>query len=530
MKIDTSRKRYRLRVVIPVSLSTAIYSRSLKKMTALGPVCIATAANKMEKWDVEIIDENNYSKYGPRDKFGLPDHKQLQTLRPADVIGFYGGLTNTIPRLYEIARFYKYCGIATIAGGQHFAGDTIAEALSSGIDCVVIGEGEETIKELLSAMESKQSIVNISGIAYLKNKEVAYTLPREPITDFDLLPLPDFSLVRYAKIKVYPVGRIRGCGMNCEFCTVKGKIRCAPPERLLEHIGSLVEARDARHFFVVDDFFGQRRKETIRFCNMLKEYQKKIRRKLSIMVQMRLDSAKDSELLTAMRDARIDKVAIGLESVIDEELKAMNKSLKSKDMLSLIKIFHKFGFFVHGMFIFGYPMREGVNFKMGARERVKHLRKFIKKARIDTLQVLLPIPLPGTELRERLKAQGRIYPTEHIGWEHYDGYYPLFEPDEPITPEEMLLCVRKVMGGFYRFRHMFSVALNIFYFPSLLFSLHNIKSGWRVWYRPWRNSVMRFGGWIVEHAWHSKFKKGHFFYKLKQCKGVKGSRVEGLKG
>lgn len=519
MKIDTSKKRYKLRVVIPASSSLTIYSRSLKKMTALGPVCVATVVNKMEKWDVEIIDENNYSKYGPRDKFGLPDHKQLQALRPADVIGFYGGLTSTIPRLYEIARFYnKYCKVTTIAGGQHFTEDTMVEALSSGIDYIVIGEGEETIKELLSVMENKQSIDNVRGISYLKNKEVAYTSSREPITDFDLLPLPDFSLVRYARIKVYPVGRIRGCGMNCEFCTVKGKIRCAPPERLLEHISSLVEARDARHFFVVDDFFGQRRKETIRFCKILKEYQKRIHCKLSIMVQMRLDSAKDSELLTAMRDAGIDKVAIGLESVIDEELKAMNKNLKSRDMLSLIKIFHKFGFFVHGMFIFGYPMRENINFKMSAMERARHLRRFIKKARIDTLQVLLPIPLPGTELRERLKAQGRIYPIEHIGWEHYDGYFPLFEPDEPMTPEEMLSSVRKVMSGFYRFRHMFSVALNIFYFPSLLFSLHNIKSGWRVWYRPWRNSVMRFGGWIVEHAWHSNLKKGHFFRKLKQIR------------
>ncbi len=518
MKIDIFKKRYRLRVVIPASPSITIYSRSLRKMTALGPVCIATAANKMEKWDVEIIDENNYSRYGPQDKSGLPDHKRLQILRPADVIGFYGGLTSTIPRLYELARFYKYCGAITIAGGQHFTEETIPEALSSGIDCIVIGEGEETIKEFLLAMEGKGDIADIRGIAYLKNKEVIYTPPREPITDFDLFPLPDFSLMRYARVKVYPVGRIRGCGMNCEFCAVKGKVRCGSPERLLEHIRLLVETRNARHFFIVDDFFGQQRKETIRFCNMLREYQKEIHRRVSIMVQMRLDSAKDDELLTAMRGAGIDKVAIGFESVIDEELRAMRKKVRTEDMLSMTKAFHKFGFFVHGMFIFGYPVREDVNFKMSARERTEHLRRFIKKARIDTLQVLLPIPLPGTELRERLKAQGRIYPTEHIGWEYYDGYFPLFEPDEPMTPEEMLSCLRKIMGSFYRFRYMFSVALNIFYFPSLLFSLHNIKSGWRVWYRPWRNSVMRFGGWIAEHAWRSKFKKEDFFHKLKQVK------------
>jgi len=65
--------------------------------------------------------------------------------------------------------------------------------------------------------------------------------------------------------------------MDCEFCTVRGKPRCAPPERLLRQISFLLETKDARHFFIVDDLFGQQRDETIRFCNMLKDYQKHIK-------------------------------------------------------------------------------------------------------------------------------------------------------------------------------------------------------------------------------------------------------------
>ena len=162
----------------------------------------------------------------------------------------------------------------TIAGGQHFAGDNIVEALNSGIDYVVIGEGEETIRELLSALEGKLDTGNVKGIAYLEGVKIIRTPEREPITDFDKLPLPDFSLIRYAKIKLYPVERIRGCEMDCEFCTVKGRPRYAFPERLLECISFLLETKDARHFFVVDDLFGQQREETIRFCNMLRDYQK----------------------------------------------------------------------------------------------------------------------------------------------------------------------------------------------------------------------------------------------------------------
>ena len=46
-------------------------------------------------------------------------------------------------------------------------------------------------------------------------------------------------------------------------------------------IGILVETKDARHFFIVDDLFGQQRNETIRFCNMLRDYQKNIGRRLA---------------------------------------------------------------------------------------------------------------------------------------------------------------------------------------------------------------------------------------------------------
>lgn len=516
--LDSSKERYRLRVVIPAYPAFNIYSRIAKRTTALGPVCVASVINEMEKWDAEVIDENNLRRYGPRGDSGGSNHELLQQLRPADVVGLYGGLTSTIPRLYEVARFYKDKGVVTIAGGQHFVEDNIAEALSSGIDYVVIGEREETIKELLPAMEGKRDVSGVKGIAYLKNDEIIFTPKREPLTDFDRFSLPDFSLVRYAKIKLYPVGRVRGCGMDCEFCTVKGKPRYASPERLLESMSFIVETKDTRSFFIVDDLFGQQRDETIRFCNMLRDYQKSIGRMLDITVQMRLDKAKDLELLSAMRQAGINTVAIGFESPIEEELKAMNKHLRTEDMVSLTKTFRKFGFLVHGMFIFGYPLKRDVNFKMPVKERIKCFRNFIRKAKLDTIQVLLPVPLPGTELRHRLERQNRIYPTEDVGWEYYDGNFPLFEPDEPVSAEEMQASIKKIMGKFYQFKYMFMIGLNIFSFPTLILFLHDIRSAWRQWYRPWRNYLLRFGGWITMKKWTSEFKKDTFSHKLRKAK------------
>jgi len=515
--LDLSKKRYRFRVIIPAYPAFNVYSHIARGTVALGPVCVASSVNEMEGWDVEVIDENNLRRYGPKNDSGGADHEFLQRQRPADVVGFYGGLTSTIPRLYQIARFYKDNGVMTIAGGQHFIEDNIKEALDSSIDYVVIGEGEETIKELLPAIKNRQDVSKVDGVAYLNNKEIVYTSKREPIIDFDKLPLPDFSLVRYAKIKLYPVERIRGCSMDCEFCTVKGKPRAASPERLIERISFLLETKDARHFFIVDDLFGQHRDETIRFCNMLRDYQKNIGRRLDLAVQIRLDKAKDSELLSSMRQAGISTVAIGFESPIKEELKAMNKHLTPEDMISLVRIFHKFGFLVHGMFIFGYPLKEDLNLGVTMEERIKAFRYFIQKSKLDSIQVLLPVPLPGTELRHRLQRQNRIYSTQDVGWEYYDGNFPLFEPDTPLSAEDMQDAIRNIMGRFYQFKYMFMIGLNIFSFPALVFFLHNIGLGWRKWYRPWRNYLVRFGGWIIMKGWTQELKKGTFSQKLKKA-------------
>jgi len=347
---------------------------------------------------------------------------------------------------------------------------------------------------------------------------VILTPERMPLAEFDSFPLPDFSLVRYARIRIYPVGRVRGCGMDCEFCTVKGKPRYARVERLMEQFASLYETRGAREFFIVDDLFGQNRRETIRFCNLLRDYQRKAHTRFHITVQIRLDKAKDAELLQSMLEAGINHLAIGYESPIGEELKAMDKRLKPEDMIALSRALYKAGFLVHGMFIFGYPVAEGIDFSMPAEERIRRFKKFIKSAQLDTVQVLLPAPLPGTELTRRLKEQNRIFPKDLVGWEYYDGNFPLFIPDAPMTPEEMQASSHQIMGRFYRFKHMFNIGLHILWFPIFFIYLPNFKAGWRKWYRIWANQVTRFGGWLLLRRWYAAFRKDPFPRKLAEAK------------
>ena len=100
--LNLSKKRYRLRIVLPAYPAFNIYSRVARETTALGPVCVASAVNEIEKWDVEVIDENNLRRYGPKSDSGGADHDFLQNLRPADIVGFYGIVLRH--RLYSYRR------------------------------------------------------------------------------------------------------------------------------------------------------------------------------------------------------------------------------------------------------------------------------------------------------------------------------------------------------------------------------------------------------------------------------------------
>ena len=76
------------RMIIPAVPGVTIFTGQSKRTTALGPIKVATAANKLWRWRVEVIDENNYRK-GPKDGNGLPNHIVLQKENPAAVVGLY---------------------------------------------------------------------------------------------------------------------------------------------------------------------------------------------------------------------------------------------------------------------------------------------------------------------------------------------------------------------------------------------------------------------------------------------------------
>lgn len=504
--ITTKEKNWQLfRIIAPVFPNWNIFSGYANEMTALGPVMVATAASKLWGWRAEIIDENNFN--GKRNGDDLPDHQTLQKEAPATAVGFYCGLSSTIERVWQIAKFYHQQGIITIAGGWH-AHYCPEEMLRNNINIVVHGDGEGAIQQILQAIASGESINNIPGISFLEDGQVKTNEPEMlEIPCLNNLPFPDFGLLKHAyKIKVYPVGRIRGCRMNCEFCSVKGEPRWASAHHLFETVNWLVDTRDARKFFIVDDRLEGDSQGTMEFFQLIAN---KYGKRLRFIVQIRLEAAKNTELLKIMRKAGVHVECIGYESPIDEDLKVMKKGYLSSDMLKWTKIHASYGFRIHGMFIFGYPPKDKKS-QISVTERAKRFKTFIKKAHFFTIQIMHPVPIVGTELRKRLEDERRLFSQELVPWSRYDGNYACFLPYD-MTLQELQEVPTELMRWFYGLTSLFRIPLRIITFP-----IDYLTLGWERWYYHWYCDVIKYGGHLLIQRWLKRQRKDNFLENLEK--------------
>ncbi len=492
-----------VRFIIPAFPEMNIYTRQAKKTTALGPIMIATTANKLWGWRVEVIDENNYR--GPRNSQGLPDQLTLQRENPATVVGFYCGLSSTIERVWELAKFFRQQEVLTIAGGWH-AHYCPEETLEHSIDLIVHGDGEIAIQQILRSLGDEQALENIPGVSFWQGGEIQTNPPEAlEIPDLNDLPYPDFGLLKYARIKIYPIARTRGCEMNCEFCSIRGKPRWAEGSHLFNVVKWLVETRKARRFFIVDDRLEENPDGTFEFFRRVSvQYGDR----LDFTVQIRLEAAKNTKLVEIMRKAGVRVVCIGYESPIDEDLRVMHKGYLSSHMLEWTKILGRY-FWIHGMFIVGYPSKEKRD-SIGAEEIVRRFKEFIRKASLHTLQIVHPVPLAGTALRQRLEKEGRIFPLELVPWSKYDGSYICFKPDN-MSLQEFQEIPMELMGWFYSPSSFFRIALR-----TVSFLADYLIRGWGNWYRDWRRDVTKYGGHLLIRRWRRRQKGDEFIERLER--------------
>lgn len=374
-------------------------------------LCYVAAAFESMNAEVKILDYI-VQKYSA-EKLS----EDLASFNP-DIIG----ITSVTLNFNEAASILKtaknlFPGAITVMGGPHVTFDyenTLTQHPQ--IDLIVVGEGEQTIMEIVPVIDDRKSWPSIKGIAYRDQGSVIATPKRDFIRNIDSLAFPSRHLLPMSKYLAlgFPISIItsRGCPNKCIFCQghrmVGNRIRNRDTKLVLDEIEMLLSYGFNRINFS-DDFFTSNANRVRRFCD------EKTKRGLNFTwaVFARADSV-DKDLLMLMRENGCDTVFFGVESGNQEMLDRIKKRVTLDRIRKAVADCKAVGMTVFASFIAGLP-GESIDTLMDS-----HL--FAKELDVIYGYHFLA-PFPGTEVKENMDAYDLELQTSD--WSMFDANRPI---------------------------------------------------------------------------------------------------------
>jgi radical SAM superfamily enzyme YgiQ (UPF0313 family) len=309
---------------------------------------------------------------------------------------------------YELASALRQPGVLLVAGGPH-ATARPTEPLRHGFDVSLIGEAEESLVSLVDAHSRRLPLELVPGaVALHGNGSVAAGPPAEPITDLDNVPLPLLASGLFAPEwygvptgEVHPGGIVtsRGCPHRCAFCAApvtSGRLRCRTPASVVDEL-NLHHRRCGTGFFAFwDDALTADRRHVLDLCAHLR---------LDLEFPLRWSCAAradtvDRPMLRAMSEAGCVSIDFGAESGDDGILRAVEKGLKSEQIVLALELAKEAGLITTCNFVLGFPEDTPATLRrtLGFMRRISPL--------VDSFSTLgVLVPFPGTPIYENCHTQ-----------------------------------------------------------------------------------------------------------------------------
>lgn len=326
------------------------------------------------------------------------------------------------------SKIKKLFDIPIFIGGAHPSGlpeGSLQECPN--IDIAVIGEGEETVRELISAIDEGRGLHETKGIAYREGDKIVRNPPRELIEDIDSVPFPAWHLLpmeRYLNSgfkfnkKSFSLITSRGCPYKCTYCDShqiwKRKLRYRSPENILMEIRELKEKYGVSHIILQDDTFTASKSRVADLCDRM------IKEAPGIVwdCKGRVDRV-DFEVLKKMRDAGCTYISYGLESGSQEILDYVKKGITIDQIRRAVKLTKHAGIEVGGFWMMGFPPEDRRHIDMTVE-----LLKELNLGWNSGLSIL--VPYPGTDIYADMKKEGLVL---NENWDYYFKVPPsLIEP------------------------------------------------------------------------------------------------------
>lgn len=350
-------------------------------------------------------------------------------------------LTNMSIPAHKIAKICKeeLPNCILVAGGVH--AEAVPERIlrNSAFDCVVRGDGEEAMREII---EGKR-FSDINGLSYLEGTTVTNNSPRSLEMNLDRFPFPAYDMVDFSNY-FPPVGSYRhlpainmlmtrGCPGKCVFCnSARTTLRARDSKMVVNQIRHLNQTYGIRQIMFYDDTFTVLKKTCLDFCKHLE----KANLNVSWVAYIRGDCFSD-ELASAMKKSGCHQVLMGIETGSDMIAKRIGKPIDREKYRKAVKIAHDHGIEVRGSFIIGNmdetweTMNESLNFAI--------------ELDLDLFQLNISTPYPGTALYKEAVERGML---KDANWYDY-GQGKVLVSQAQLPDEEIYRFEKYAFRKFY---------------------------------------------------------------------------------
>ena len=405
----------------------------------LGFVYLAGAARKAG-WEAVIYDAMTK-------QHDLEEVESVLRSSDAGVIAV-SSITSTMPAALDVLRCAKRLrpDVVTILGGVHptFCADDLLAEAASPIDCIVRGEGEETLTELLEALSAGSALTDIRGISFRQDGKVVSTGHRPFLRSLDNLPAA-WDLVSWSDYQYYviPGSRLaavstsRGCTFGCTFCSQqkfwKQVWRSRQPAGIVEELAMLKKHYGANVFLLVDEYPTKDRDRWEELIDRI------IAERLDIYLLMETrveDIVRDRAILPKYRQAGIVHVYVGVEATSQETLDSVKKDISVEQSFEAIQLLREHRMISETSFVLGFPWE--------TKETIERTLELAQHYNPDFAHFLAITPWPYADFYDEVKNS-----IEITDFAKYNLVEPIIRPDAMTLKE-----VRHAMVDCYRRYYM----------------------------------------------------------------------------
>lgn len=401
---------------------------------------------------------------------GLPQKKTIEyVISAGPKYVCISATTLTIHSAVQVAETIKAIDpkITTVIGGPHLtAVPEKTMELFSCLDIGVIGEGEETIIELIKNLEDDTGLSNIPGIIYRRDNDLVKTGPRPFIKNLDDIPFPAWDLLddfpksyrpppfRFKSLPAAYIVTSRGCPYQCIFCdrSVFGnRCRTHSAEYILALMEYLFKRFGIREILLEDDTFVTFRKRLIEICEGI------LRKGLKIGWSClgRADAV-DLEILNLMKKSGCWHISYGIETGDPKVMDFIGKKISLEKIEQAVHWTKEAGLMAKGFFILGHPI--------DTHESIQKTIEFALKIPLDDISVAMLTPFPGSMVYEIASQYGEF----DEDWQKMNLLDVVFIP-KGITKTELKNYSRQMIRKFYlRPNRIMNYSMRIFRNPKNL--------------------------------------------------------------